>query len=78
MTPLLAMVDGESKAGGCGPGGLRPCRDRAAPGTAGWPELCSAFHGQRVRLSRGCLPAPRNGVYLAGEPRVPAALGAAG
>lgn len=51
--PLPAMVDGESRAGGSGSRGLRPCRDEAAPGIAGWPERCLAFYGQRGRLSRG-------------------------
>lgn len=86
---LFAMVDGESKAGGSGSRGFRPCRDGAAPGTAGWPEPCSAFYGQRVRLSRGAAvravsqhpearvqraETPRTGG--AGEPRVPTGVGA--
>lgn len=104
------MVDGESKAGGAGLRGLRPCRDGAAPGTAGWPSdaqlagfhsACAdsspaapegrAFHGQRVRLSRGAAVGaasehPEAGVQRAepprtagaGEPRVPAGVGATG
>lgn len=87
MVPAPAMVDGQSKAGGSGRRRLRPCRD--GTGTAGWPERCSAFYGPRVRLSRALLsglspctprrafsgPRPRAGG--AGEPRVPAGIGAA-